>query len=253
MNDTIRIAGMSLKEGPVAYQSGDNLLEEERQKKNLTLGELNHVFKLYLAKRRIKIEDISILSQFSVIFNDPRFAIWHTLSKAEQSDALTEIVVLPEVCHEIIEKIGATAGDAQIISSVIKDAYQNAIDSFSQAAFIQQKYANRFPGFKIILLTHHADKRTILVVVDNGFGKKVTKPKKLYTGQEYGDDLVSRFVDWLVRRYVEKDTGHVERAIAYSGGQGMALQKIKIELHLDVELHFFTNGAVFELKLKSFF
>ena len=185
MNDTIRIAGMSLKEGPVAYQSGDNLLEDEHQKKNLTLGELNHVFKLYLAKRGIKIEDISILSQFSVIFNDPRFAIWHTLSKAEQSDALTEIVVLPEVCHEIIEKIGATAGDAQIISGVIKDAYQNAIDSFSQAAFLQQKYEPF--GIKIILLTHHVDKRMILVVVDNGFGKKVTKPKKLYTGQEYGD------------------------------------------------------------------
>lgn len=244
---------MSLKEGPVAYQSGDNLEEEERQKKNLTLGELNHVFKLYLAKKRLKMEDISILGQFSVIFNDPRFASWHTLSKAEQSDALTEIVVLPEFCHELIEKIGATAGDAQIISGVIKDAYQNAIDSFSHAAFIQQKYVNRFPGFKIILLLHQVDERMILVLIDNGFGKKVTKSKKTHTGQDYGDDVVSRFVDWLVRRYVEKEEGQVERRIAYTGGQGMALKKIEIELHLDVDLHFFTNGAIFELKLKNFF
>jgi hypothetical protein len=253
MNKPIKIAGMSLKEGPVAYQSGDNLLDEERRKKNLALGELNHVFKLYLAKKRIKIEDISILSQFSVIFNDPRFALWHTLSKAEQNDALTEIVVLPEFCHELIQKIGATAGDAQIISGVIKDAYQNAIDSFSHAAFMQQKYTNRFPGFKIILLLHQIEERMILVVIDNGFGSKVTKPKKLYTGQEYGDDVVSRFVDWMVRRYVEKEEGDVERKIAYTGGQGMAMKKIGIELQLDVDLHFFTNGAVFELKLKNFF
>ncbi len=244
---------MSLKEGPVAYQSGDNLLEEERQKKNLTLGELNHVFKLFLAKKSISIEDISILGQFSVIFNDPRFASWHTLSKAEQSDALTEIVVLPEFCHELIQKIGSTAGDAQIVSGVIKDAYQNAIDSFSHAAFIQQKFINRFPGFKIILLLHQIDERMILVLIDNGFGNKVIKPKKSYTGQEYGDDVVSRLVDWMVRRYVEKEDCHVERRIAYTGGQGMALKKIKIELHLDADLHFFTNGAVFELKLKSFF
>lgn len=253
MNKPVKIAGMSLKEGPVVYQSGDNLLEEERQKKNLALGELNHVFKLYLAKQGIRIEDISILSQFSLIFNDPRFASWHTLSKAEQSDALTEIVVLPEFCHELIRKIGATAGDAQIVSGVIKDAYQNAIDSFSHAAFIQQKYVNRFPGFKIILLLHQVDKRMILVVIDNGFGSKVTKPHKPYTGQEYGDDFISRFVDWLVRRYVEKEKGPVERRIAYTGGQGMAMKKIKIELQLDVDLHFFSNGAVFELKLKDFF
>jgi len=93
----------------------------------------------------------------------------------------------------------------------------------------------------------------ILVLIDNGFGNKVVKPRKLYTGQEYGDDIMSRFVDWLVRRYVEKDEGHVERKIAYTGGQGMAMKKIKIELQLDVDLHFFTNGAVFELKLKGFF
>lgn len=253
MNKPVKIAGMSLKEGPVAYQSSDSLLEEDRQKKNLTLAELNHVFKLYLAKRGIKIGDISILSQFSVIFNDPRFALWHTLTKAEQNDALTEIVVLPEFCHELIHKIGAGAGDEEIVSGVIKDAYQNAIDSFSHAAFIQQKYVDRFPGFKIILLLHQIDKRMILVLIDNGFGRKVTKPRKLYTGQEYGDDIMSRFVDWLVRKYVEKDEGHVEREIAYTGGQGMALKKIDIELRLDVDLHFFTNGAVFELKLKSFF
>ena len=253
MNKPVKIAGMSLKEGPVVYQSGDNLLEEERQRKNLTLGELNHVFKLYLAKKGIRIEDISILSQFSLIFNDPRFASWHTLSKAEQVDALTEIVVLPELCHELIQKIGAAAGDTQIVSGVIKDAYQNAIDSFSHAAFIQQKYVNRFPGFKIILLLHQVDKRMILVLIDNGFGSKVIKPHKSYIGQEDGDDFVSRFVDWLVRRYVEKDKSHVERRIAYTGGQGMAMKKIKIELQLDVDLHFFTNGAVFELKLKDFF
>ena len=253
MNSTIKIAGMSLKEGPVAYQSGDSLLEGERQKKNLTLGELNHVFKLYLAKSGIKIEDITILGQFSVIFNDPRFSHWHTLSKAEQSDALTEIVVLPDICHEHIQSIGAMAGDAQIISSVIKDAYQNAIDSFSQAAYIQQKYANRFPGVKIILLAHQVDERMILVVIDNGFGKKVTKPKKLHTGHEYGEDIFSRFVDWLVRRYVEKEKGEVNRNIAYTGGQGMALKKLEIEYQLDVDLHFFSNGAVFELKLKTFF
>lgn len=252
IDEPAKTAGRSLKIGPVVYQSEDSLLEEDRQRKDLTLAELNHVFKFYLAKKRIRIEDISILGQFSVIFNDPRFAFWHTLSKAEQSDALNEIVMLPELCHELVQKTGATAGDAQIVGAVIKDAYQNAIDSFSHAAFMQQKYVNCFPGFKIILFLHQVEERMILVLIDNGFGNKVTKPRKLHTGQEYGDDFLSRFVDRLVRRYVEKE-GSVERGIAYIGGQGMALKKIKIELQLDVNVHYFTSGAVFELKLKSFF
>lgn len=242
----------SLKEGPVIYQSGDNLLEEERLKKNLTLAELNHIFKLYLGKRHIPTEDISILGQFSVVYNDPRFAIWHSLSKDDQSKALSDIVILPEVCSELIGKIGETAGDAQIIAAVIKDAYQNAIDSFSHAAFTQQKYLNHFPGFKIILFLSQAEEKLILTVVDNGFGQKVNKPKKMHTGQEYGNDFISRFVDWLVRRFVEKE-GDVDWNIAYTGGQGMALKKIKIELQLNVDVHFLTNGAVFELRLKNFF
>ncbi len=242
----------TLKEGPVVYQAEDSLLDQDRRKKDLTLAELNHLFKLYLSKNTLKMEDISILGQFSVIFNDPRFAYWHTLSKPEQSDALGEIVILPEVCTELIEKIGTTAGDAQIIASVIKDAYQNAIDSFSHAAFKLQKYESYFPGFKVILFLDQMAEKMTLVIVDNGFGSKVTKPKKLHTGQEYGDDFISRFVDWVIRKYVEKE-GDVEREIAYTGGQGMALKKIKIELRLDIEVHFLASGAVFELKLKNFF
>ncbi|MCB1858233.1 MAG: hypothetical protein KDI63_08175 [Gammaproteobacteria bacterium] len=251
-NPQAAIGRSSLKEGPVVYQAEDSLLEDDRRKKDLTLAELNHLFKLYLSKQHARMEDISILGQFSVIFNDPRFAVWHTMSKGQQSDALTEIVNLPEVCGDLIGKIGSTAGDQQIVGSVIKDAYQNAIDSFSHAAYIQQRYINHFPGFKVILFLNQRDERMVLVLIDNGFGSKVTKPKKLHTGQEYGDDFISRFVDWMVRRYVEKE-GDVNRNIAYTGGQGMAFKKIRIELKLDVELHFFSNGAIFELKLKNFF
>ena len=143
--------GLSLKEGPVIYQTEDTLLDEDRFKKDLTLGELNHVFKLYLGKRNMRLNDISILAQFSVIFNDPRFARWRTMDRDAQDAALTELVRLPPVYDELIEKVGSTAGDAQIIKSVAKDAYQNAIDSFSHAAFMQRKYQNRFPGFKVIL------------------------------------------------------------------------------------------------------
>ncbi len=144
-------AGLSLKEGPVIYQAEDSLLDEDRLKKDLTLAELNHILKLYLAKNNIRLKDISILGEFSVIFNDNRFSEWHGLSKGEQSNALSKIVILPDVYNELIGKIGALAGDAQIVSSVVKDAYQNAIDSFSHAAFVQQKYISRFPGFKIII------------------------------------------------------------------------------------------------------
>ncbi len=91
-----------------------------------------------------------------------------------------------------------------------------------------------------------------LILVDNGFGEKVVKPKKSHTGQRYDDDIFMRFVDWLIRRFVEKE-GHVERRIAYTGGQGLGLKKIKIELQLDYDLHFFSTGAIFELKLKNYF
>ena len=244
--------GLSLKEGPVIYQPKDSLLDEDRFKKDLTLGELNHVFKLYLGKRNIRLKDISILSQFSVIFSDHRFAEWRDIDRDAQDAALTELVRLPEVYDQLIEKVGATAGDAQIIKSVVKDAYQNAIDSFSHAAFMQQKYKNRFPGFKVILFIDQINQKLNLIVVDNGFGEKVIKPKKSHTGQRYDDDIVTRIIDWLIRRFVEKE-GPVEHRIAYTGGQGLGLKKIGIELQLDYELHFFSTGAIFELKLKSYF
>ncbi len=244
--------GLSLKEGPVIYQREDSLLEEDRFKKDLTLGELNHVFKLYLVKRNMRLTDISILSQFSVIFNDRRFAEWHEMDRDAQDEALTELVRLPQVYDELIEKVGTTAGDAQIIKSVVKDAYQNAIDSFSHAAFIQQKYRNRFPGFKVNLFLDQINQKLNLIVVDNGFGEKVIKPKKSHTGQRYDDDIFMRITDWLIRRFVEKE-GPVEHRVAYTGGQGLGLKKIGIELGLDYELHFFSTGAIFELKLKSYF
>ena len=243
----------SLKEGAVIYQSEDDLADETRTKKDLTLAELNHVFKMYLVDLGLRKGDISILGQFSVIFNDPEFSKWHTLSKSQQNDSLSKQVLMPEVYDELISTIGTTAGDAQIIKGVVKDAMQNAIDSFSHAAFLQRKYISRFPGIKIILFLDQVREKLVLVVVDNGYGERITKPKKSYTGQEYGDDWASRIVDWVIRRYIEKDEGDVRYDIAYTGGQGMALKKLGVELRLDVDVHFFASGAVFELKLQGYF
>lgn len=245
--------GRSLKEGPVICQSEDFLLEENREKKDLTLAELNHVFKMYLKERGTRKKDISIVGQFALLFNDPKFAEWHTLSKSDQSDSLSEQVIFPPVYDELICPLGATAGDEQIIKGVVKDAIQNAIDSFSHAAFLQKKFITRFPGVKIILFMDQASKKMILAVVDNGFGAKITKPKKSHMGEEYGDDFASRFVDWVIRRFVEKEEGDVRHDISYTGGQGMAMKKLRIELQLDVEVYFLASGAVFELRLKNFF
>ena len=243
---------LSISEGPVIYQAEDSLLDEDRLKKDLTLDEINYTLKLYLAKRGIRLKDISILGQFTVVFNDERFARWHLLSKSEQSAALSEIVILPEVYKELIHKIGAAAGDAQIISSVVKDAYQNAIDSFSHAAFLRQKYLSRFPGFKVILFLDQVNENTILAVVDNGYGERVDKPKKSHLGEEYGDDLVSKITEWLFGLF-EKEQRQVDFRIAYTGGQGMALKKLEIEYHMNFTVHFLSTGAVFELRLRNFF
>ena len=248
--------GRSLKEGPVICQSNDFmdfLSDENRTKKDLTLAELNHVFKMYLQERGTSKKDISILGQFSLLFNDPKFSEWHELSKSEQSDSLSDQVIFPQVYDELITPLGITAGDDRTIKSVVKDAIQNAIDSFSHAAFLQKKYITRFPGIKIILFMDQVKKQMVLVVVDNGFGAKITKPKKSHLGEEYGDDFAARLVDWVVRRFFEKEEGEVRRDIAYTGGQGMAMKKLRIELQLDVEVHFLASGAVFELRLKSFF
>ena len=243
----------TLKDGPVIFQLEDIQPDEAREKKDLALAELNHVFKMYLRDRGTRKKDISILGQFSVIYNDPRFSEWHTMSKPEQSDALSDQVIMPPVYDELIGPIGITAGDEKIIKGVVKDAVQNAIDSFSHAAFVQKKYVHRFPGIKIILFIDQTQERVVLAVVDNGYGEKITKPKKNFTGEEYGDDFASRLVDWVVRRYFEKEEGEIRRDIAYTGGQGMALKKLDIELQLDAEVHFLASGAVFELKLKNFF
>jgi len=249
----ILTTGKSLKEGPVIYHPEDHLIDDHKTKKNLTLAELNHVFKLYLHECGLQHDDISILGQFSLIFNDPTFSIWHTISKQEQSDALSKLVVMPQVYDELITSIGTTAGDAMIIKSVVKDAYQNAIDSFSHAAFVQKKYLTRFPGIKIILYVDQIRKLIVLTVVDNGYGEKFLKPKKSFTDQTESDDFVSRFVDWVIRRYIEKEDRTVRHDIAYTGGQGQALNKIKTELQLDAGVHFLVSGAVFEIKLKNYF
>ena len=243
----------ALKDGPVIFQLEDILPDEAREKKDLALAELNQIFKLYLRERGTRKKDISIIGQFAVIYNDPKLAEWHTLSKAEQSASLSEQVIMPPVYDELIAPIGTVAGDERIIKGVVKDAVQNAIDSFSHAAFVQKKYVTRFPGIKIILFMDQVQERMILTVVDNGFGEKIIKPKKNHLGEEYGDDFASRLVDWVVRRFFEKEEGEVRRDIAYTGGQGMALKKLKVELQLDTEVHFLASGAVFELKLKNFF
>jgi len=133
-------------------------------RKDATLSELNHIFRLYPTKKSLRTEDISILGLFTVIFNHPSLANWHELSKKQQSDVLTQLVGMPTVYDELIEKIGTAAGDAQIIKSVVKDAYQNAIDSFSHAAHLQKKYEGRFPGFKIILFMDQVSKRLVLTL-----------------------------------------------------------------------------------------
>jgi hypothetical protein len=243
----------ALKNGPVIYHPEDILIDEHKAKKNLTLAELNHVFKIYLQKCNLCHDDISILSQFALIFNDPIFSIWHTISKLEQSNALSKLVILPRLYEELIMSIGATAGDAETIKNVVKDAYQNAIDSFSHAAFIQKKYGNLFPGIKIILYIDQVRQQIVLTVVDNGYGERILKPKKSFTGEEYGNDMVSKFVDWVVRRYIEKEDQEVRHDIAYTGGQGLAFKKIKVELQLNVDVHFLISGAVFEIKLRNYF
>lgn len=244
---------MALKHGPVIFQLEEILPDEVRDRKDSTLAELNHIFKMYLRERGTRKKKISILGQFAVLYNDPRFAGWHTMSKPEQSDALSDQVIMPPVFDELIGPIGIAAGDEHTIKAVVKDAVQNAIDSFSHAAFVKKKYVSRFPGLKIILFIDQAQERLVLAVVDNGYGEKVSKPKKNVLGEEYGDDFLSRLVDWAVRRYVEKDEGEVRRDIAYTGGQGMAMKKLNVELQLDTEVRFVASGAVFELTLKNVF
>jgi len=249
----ILIIGKSLKEGPVIYHPEDYLINEHKIKKNLTLTELNHIFKIYLHKCGLHYEAISILGQFSLIFNDPKFSIWHTMSKPEQSDELSKVVIMPQVYDELITSIGATVGDATIIKSVVKDAYQNAIDIFSHAAFLQKKYLTRFPGIKFILYVDQVKKIIVLTVVDNGYGECFLKPKRSFTDQKDSDNFISRFVDWMLKRYIEKEDEEIRHDIAYAGGQGLALNKIKNELQLNVKVHFFISGAVFEIKLRNYF
>ncbi len=243
----------TLKEGPVIYHPEDYLIDDHKIKKNLTLTELNHIFKIYLHKCNLHHDDISIVGQFSLIFNDPMFSIWHTMSKSEQSNALSKLVIMPQVYDELISSIGATAGDAIIIKSIVKDAYQNAIDSFSHAVFLQKKYLTRFPGIKIILYVDQVRKLIILTVVDNGYGEKILKPKKSFINNKKSDDFISQFVDWMITYFTKKEDKEVRHDIAYTGGQGLALEKIKIELQLNVDVHFLISGAIFEIKLRNYF
>lgn len=69
----------ALINGPVIFKLEDILPDDARERKDLTLAELGHVFKMYLRERGTNKKDISIVGQFSVIYNDTRFAEWHTM------------------------------------------------------------------------------------------------------------------------------------------------------------------------------
>jgi len=100
-----------------------------------------------------------------------------------------------------------------------KEAYWNALDSISHAAYFQKKYGKMYPGILVnlsALRTESGGINEILVIVDNGAGREFKKKSK-DTGS-----LWFLYKLWKVLR---------PKGVYYIGGMKLGLESISCELH----------------------
>ena len=66
-----------------------------------------------------------------------------------------------------------------------------------------------------------------------------------------GNRLSSGITGWCSNKFDKREDSEDYR-IAFAGGQGMALQIIRLDLDLDDDVHYFTAGAVYESQLTNY-
>lgn len=159
-----------------------------------TRESIAEVFQDFLVKKGFTDDRISVIDGFLFIFNEPRFAQWHTLNWWEQRKLIQTIKEHPlytERAHALLgrsclapyinysDDMVAKSTDLEVKRAwmrkrlVLKESFWNAIDSISHAAYHQKKYQEQFPALCILLcnvIDRNGREAELVLGIDNGTG-----------------------------------------------------------------------------------
>jgi len=168
--------------------------EDHNEMLAATRASIIRVFRDFMAVKGFSDDRISVIDGFFFLFNDPRFAEWHTLNWWEQrrhilamkdhqfytgraNDLLAQSYMAPYVGYS--DDMVAKSTDQEVKRAwmrkrlVLKECFWNAIDSVSCAAYFQKKYQEQYPALCMLLcniLDNDGKEQELLLGIDNGIG-----------------------------------------------------------------------------------
>lgn len=194
----------------------------------------------YLRSAKIKSEHIAPIDCFYYILNADYFSQWSQLSWWKQRVKLQELredgFYLERVdrlleksffrkYYAYSDKMVRDSGNPAVKFAwnrkrlARKEAYWNALDSISHAAYFQKKYDGMYPGILVslsALRTETGAINEILLIVDNGVGRKFKKKSK---------DTGSLWFLYRLWKILQP------KGVYYIGGMKLGLESISCELH----------------------
>jgi hypothetical protein len=161
---------------------------------NASRKNLSEVFFDFLTKKNFKDEKLCVIDGFLFVFNEPKYSTWHMLDWWDQRKLIQSIKEHPlytgrakdlltrskkAAYIDYSDKMVAKSTDKEIKRAwmlkrlVMKECFWNAIDSFSHAAYFNQKYKEMFPALSVLLCDvtdKNGTNSELLLCIDNGTG-----------------------------------------------------------------------------------
>ena len=208
---------------------------------------ISRVFRDFLEKKGHPLDRVAVRDGFLFLFNDPDFSRWETLNWWDQRRRILAIKnhrPYMERAHSLLQRSQRSCyidySDEMVARSseldvkrawmqkrlIMKEAFWNALDSISHAAYFEQKYQGQFAALCILLLesSRKNDRQIELIIgIDNGTGRHYKKRSR--------ESSLMRFLYKLYKRFFKK-------GVFYIGGLELGL------LETEGELSFHGSGAV---------
>lgn len=177
-------------------------VQEQDEMLAATRESISYVLQEFLAAKGLTAEALSVIDGFIFLFNEPSFASWHSLNWWEQRRLIRTIrdhqlytgraqTLLDRSCLapyiHYSDDMVAKSTDLQVKHAwmrkrlVLKECFWNAIDSFSHAAYHQQKYQGLFPALGVLLcniIDKNGRETELVLGIDNGTGFQYKKKSR---------------------------------------------------------------------------
>jgi hypothetical protein len=146
-----------------------------------SLGRLNSVF---TSKYGINVNS-ELVDTFTVVFNNPSYLKWREFDYDQQKEVVKQMLDYGGYKYYLKKRRGKGLGKHNVNlywNKFFRNTIDNAIDSFSNAAFNTDKYLDQYPAVQSFVF-NKGDKY-VMVLLDNGIGEKFKKPE-LNLSEEY--------------------------------------------------------------------